>query len=314
VLFRAGTEPNEASRADFLTEGVMNSTRGYRALMQDRLSAEPLKKDVAWHHNITPVLKTFNSGSSENAQTWNESLQRYNLGHDLDRSLASIGREKEALEQLVLDLSLSADVFSAQSLSPSPDGNLELENMTKTLSLAGEPPDVDFGYLRPLPKNITDHYTKTENDEVAISIGVRMVVKEWELGADPEQFVFRNHYDGTVDPQAIHRVKPTKPTPGTYTLGEPPQIITTTQSQRPPLPLTATTDPRNKPEVHMRNVSRTQSSLILPHTGSQNTLMTPRPSVPSQEYMTSTQVLPGPFGGRPSIGKKKMAKKRLGGF
>jgi hypothetical protein len=33
----------------------------------------------------------------------------------------------------------------------------------------------------------------------------------------------------------------------------------------------------------------------------------------SQDFMASTQILPGAYGGRPTI-KKKVVKKRLGGF
>lgn len=311
MFFRTGAEPTEASRADFLTEGIINSTRGYRALTQDRLSAQHLKKDAAWHYNITPVLKKLEPGFSRDAQEWNESFQRYNLGEDPDRPIPSVRREKEAREQLVLDLMLSADVFSAQKFSSSSEGNLELENMTKTLSLAGEPPDVDFGYLRPLPKNATDHYTKTENDEVTISIGTRMLVKEWELGVDPEEHAFRDRYDGTADPQAIQRTKSVKPL-GQIAAPEPPQIIPNTQSQRPPLLMATTILPLHKPEAPMRSILKAQASLVLPHLGSQ--VAVSGSLAASQEYMISTQVLPGPYGGRPSMGKKKATKKRLGGF
>ncbi|TFK42497.1 hypothetical protein BDQ12DRAFT_676313 [Crucibulum laeve] len=34
----------------------------------------------------------------------------------------------------------------------------------------------------------------------------------------------------------------------------------------------------------------------------------------SQDFMTNTQILPGPFGGRPTAAKKKPVKKRVGGF
>jgi hypothetical protein len=48
-------------------------------------------------------------------------------------------------------------------------------------------------------------------------------------------------------------------------------------------------------------------------TASQTTAKDPDVGASSQDFMTSTQILPGPFGGRQLI-KKKPAKKRLGGF
>ncbi|KAJ3734563.1 hypothetical protein DFJ43DRAFT_973967, partial [Lentinula guzmanii] len=54
ILFRAGEEPSNPSRADILTETVFNSARGYRTLLQGRLPIQTLIDGAAWSSNITP--------------------------------------------------------------------------------------------------------------------------------------------------------------------------------------------------------------------------------------------------------------------
>lgn len=288
----------------------MTTTRGYCALMQGRLSAQYLIKDAAWCLNLIPILRKLSPCFPVDARKWNDILCQHDLRRNSDYSIRSSRREKEAREQLILDLSLSADVFSAESFSKVSGGSTELEEMTKTLSIIGEPPNVDFGYFRPLPKNAMDHYIKSENVKVSMSLGARMLIKEWQLGGNPDTFQFRDYYNRTADFRKIQRSKPMESTTQVV-ISEPPKTLQT-QSQRPPSLVAATTLPLHRPDTLMRSSLKTQLSVVLPHFGSQiPTLATP---ATGQDYVTSTQVLPGPYGGRPLVGKKKLTKKRLGGF
>ncbi|KAG6918151.1 hypothetical protein DXG01_016340 [Tephrocybe rancida] len=308
VILRAGDEPAQAARADFLTESIMNSTRGFRALAQGRLSPAALSESAPWHKNITPILQRLDPTFPDDIESGAEALKRYDLAENPERSVQSIKYEKEAREQVALDLALSSDVFSSQPFSRASDEGLALEALTKTLSLAGGPPPVDFGYLRP---KISNHYRTEEPDEIVSSTGVRSLLKDWQVGADPDDYVFTDHYDGSTPTPQLTR----KAHPGPTTENVPPQLGT--QSQRPPTVLAASAVPVRPPELGRRVFVQSQPD---PERSLPRTLGYGGPSLglaqtqPSQEYMTSTQILPGAHGGRPMLPKKKPAKKRVGGF
>ncbi|KAF8077862.1 hypothetical protein FPV67DRAFT_1443423 [Lyophyllum atratum] len=305
VVLQAGEEPIHLARADFLSESIINSTRGYRAMAQGRLSPEKLVKGASWHYNIAPILRRFDPTPADDIQSCTKALSIYDLAEDPERPAQSLRYEKEAREQLALDLALSTDVFSTQPFSKSSDEGLGLEAMTKTLSLAGEPPALEFGYLRPRP---TKYYNKDEEkEEFAASMGIRSLLKEWEIGADPEDAVFVDHYDRSAPaPQQTRRVNPLQKA------GNASQPIGV-QSQRPPTIVATSTVPSRAPEVGRKLFAAQSQSTIVPSLmvgyGSQIPLQDLPQS--SQEYMTSTQVLPGVHGGRPGVAKKKVTKKRV---
>lgn len=273
-------------------------------MVQGRLSAHVLLKGASWHYDIAPILHHFDPDFRNDIQNHEEALRRYNLAEDPERSAQSLRRETEAREQLALDLSLSTNVFSSQIFSKFSDDDLQLETMTKTLSLADEPPPLEFGYFRPVPA--VDHYDKTdiEKIEVVASVGVRTLLKGWEVGTDPEDFIFADHYDGNFTAQPLRQPKKSSQDGGNAS--QPPTVLS---SQRPPIIVAAAVAPSN-PTKGGNKVLTTQSQGLPTRTvafGNQ-------PSQSSQEYMTSTQVLPGVYGGRPSVGKKRVVKKRIGGF
>ncbi|KAG6866994.1 hypothetical protein C0991_003910 [Blastosporella zonata] len=309
VVLRAGDEPVQTSRADFLTESIINSTRGYRALIQGRLTAAGLSKGASWHKNITAILQRLDPTFPDDVQSGTEGLKHYDLADAPKRSAESIRYEKEAREHLALDLALSADVFSSQPFLRASDEGIVLEALTKTLSLAGEPPAVDFGYLRPKPSS----YYKTEDREEAVaSMGVRSLLKDWEIGADPEEYLFTDHYDGTMPPmlQTNQRARPTQ------TTVDDPQPLGT-QLQRPPTIVAASDVPTRPPEIGRRMFIQSQpdfGGMPPPRNGSQTSLTGLSQTQPTQDYMMSTQILPGVHGGRPTVPKKKAAKRRVGGF
>ncbi|KAG6832340.1 hypothetical protein H0H87_001981 [Tephrocybe sp. NHM501043] len=309
AVLRAGDEPTETSRADFLTESIINSTRGYRAFTQGRLSAAALAKGASWHKNITGTLQRLDLAFPDDIQSSIAALERYNLAEDPQRSAQSLRYEKEAREQLALELALSADVFSSQPFSRASEEGLALEDLTKTLSLAGEPQTVDFGYLRPKPKS---HYKTEDPNEDVTSMGVRSLLKDWQIGADPEEYVFTNHYDGSLP-----KVQLTQNTHPTQTTESIPQPLGT---QRPPTIVAASTLPARPPEVGRRMFVQSQPDfgMVLPSRvfgyGSQAPLTGLPQTQSSQEYMMSTQILPGVHGGRPTASKKKPVKRRVGGF
>ncbi|KAJ7774188.1 RNA polymerase I-specific transcription-initiation factor-domain-containing protein [Mycena maculata] len=293
VLFRSGDEPGHSTRADFLAESVVNSTRGYRAVLQRRVSADSLKKDALWDHDITGTLSKFDPDMLPDIRTIAERLRRFDLRPGLDRSAQSLRRESEAREQLALDLTLSGHVYSPHPFSKEVDPNLELETMAKTLSLDGEPPPVAFGYLRPV--------AKSDDEEKEMPMGVRLLLKDWDVGTDPRDFVYRDPYDNAPHEPAPVRERRPSPPKERPDLQQPPPIIASTST--------------NHFDASRRFMSQDMNfqHRPAPMLGSQPATTSEGLAGVSQDFMASTQILPGAYGGRPVI-KKKVVKKRLGGF
>ncbi|KAJ7937366.1 hypothetical protein B0H13DRAFT_1945582 [Mycena leptocephala] len=117
VLFRSGDEPRHSTRTDFLAESVINSARGYRAMLQGRVSADSLKKNAPWNYDLTDTLSKFDVDLSPDIRTVAERLRRFDLISDGERSASSLKRESEAREQLALDLTLSRHIYAPHPFS-----------------------------------------------------------------------------------------------------------------------------------------------------------------------------------------------------
>lgn len=343
VAFQSGREPSHPSRADFLTRSKLSSKRGYRALVQGRLPLDQVATGSAWHQDIRPFLRSVDPDTSfETPQGMAESLRAYDLLESDDRSSHSYRRENEAREQLTVDLALSSDIYSSKPFSPaskssSPSRDLDdaLETMsraTEAMSLSdSDLPPVRFGFLAPVPE-APETQTQTpegQSQKVVMPLGVRLLLKEWDVGTDPETYSYHDPYGpqkppplpsmqsgrGRLYPMAPPAVAPSR------TIEDQSQ----TQTKRPPMVV-----PAVSPAVASRplNVPPPPSRPTLPVYGSgarsQDAMVMPSSQMPrdvvreveeSSQVMPSTQIVPGPFGGRPSAtGKKKAVKKRLGGF
>lgn len=268
-----------------------------------------------WHYNIQDTSIPGLISHSANCSALHEYLKELNLVSEADRQDPSVRRETDAREQLVLDLALSNDVYSAR---PRPFAELpssaacEASSNTVAhpvgMSYSEEPPDVDFGYFRPVRKSGADHYADKDRDSeqdggVSSSRGVRLLLAEWELGTDPKDYTYRDPYGlADIDAQPVPQYRRL---PAALPMTQKKQIA----PQRPPLVVTAATQP---PVVHIvEHAPATVQSQTMQRTHSQQ--FEPDVHAFSQHPMTSTQTLPGPFGGRPGAGKKA-AKKRIGGF
>ncbi|KAI4525805.1 hypothetical protein K525DRAFT_289564 [Schizophyllum commune Loenen D] len=383
ILFRSGDEPKNPSRADFLTQSTINSLRGYRALVQDRIPLDSIRKGAKWDWDMESSLARLDGDfKSMEVGQMEEQLRRFELtgdeeqvveegGEDTNeadtdspedtRTAASLRRETEARQQLTLDLALSRHVFSARPFVPPPEDSDDLEAMTSALSLATDPPPVHFSYLTPLRK---DHYAResagaavdsanntsdpntsveaanatvdnadTFDQPLTLPPGPRLLLSEWTLGEDPSEYEFHDAYDADAAerPPPVKR-KAAKPTstagilsaelqqrsqPPPVMASQPPPVVASQRplaisAQRPPVgfpqpparrPLQAAGSEPNMDLHHNRmDVGQSQPNAEFSQSQSQG-----------MDFMPSTQVLPGPFGGRPAP-KKKPAKKRVGGF
>jgi hypothetical protein len=282
---------------------------------------------------------------NSNARELAESLRSYDLVKDDDRTALSIRRENNAREQLAVDLILSKDVYSPSAFrQPREIGN-ELETMTEALSLAehdnNKPPEMEFGYLTPMikgeeEKKKDDHDQEQEHEgedmveessseKVSLPLGVRLLLKDWEVGTKAKDYIFQDPYNTTGDSglrhtlhPAIQRLRQANIIPSLSQTSQRPPTVMSSQtmtsgwdsaSQQPPAMV-------QQPYPVVRPTGMFGSQPFQPFGPglSQPQASQTNFSQSTEHYMASTQVLPGPNGGRPFLSKKKPPKKRLGGF
>ncbi|KAH0827044.1 hypothetical protein J3R83DRAFT_4727 [Lanmaoa asiatica] len=295
------------THANFFAGSNINSKQVLDAWMGGHVAIQKLAGLARWHYNIQDTSVPGLDHHSVDCSALHEHLKELDIVSGVERHDHSLQRETEAREQLVLDLALSNDVYSARPLHSFTAGGATSNTMTRPteISYSEEPPEVKFGYFRPVRKSGADHYADKDRDAdqdpagVTSPLGVRLLLAEWELGTDPKDYTYRDPYDlADIDAQPIPEYRrPLAAPPVTQKKQVPPQ--------RPPLVVAAATQP---PVIHTVEYATSQT---VQRTRSQQ--FESGFDAFSQEPMASTQTLPGPFGGRPGVGKKP-AKKRIGGF
>ncbi len=296
IAFRAGAEPTRSGRADFLTESILNSSKAFEALKEGHLAPHLVK--VPWHRSIASTIGRLDKDFRSDPQELMEYLQKFNLvGEHISKNVREL--EQAACQQLTLDLIMSSDIVSKTRFSQCKVEH-SLETMTEALSLRGDPPPaVKFGYLRPLVKRHSSCDIEARSDVLQPEIppGVRCLLKEWDNN-DPDKYVYRDPYAAEGPPPPLKFAKEA-------TI---PQFVA--QNKHPPKILTSSAVPPAISEETQKIVLRAQSQKITAFVPYDEELEGPPGS--TQNLVVSTQVVPGPFGGRPTV--KKFAKKRLGGF
>ncbi|KAI0699676.1 hypothetical protein BC835DRAFT_1304385 [Cytidiella melzeri] len=322
VVIRSGSEPDDPDRTVFFAGSELNSGRGFRALIQQRIPLAQLATQSAWHNNILSTVHGVLPELSSSPEVTFERLKSHDLQLDDYRTGSSIRREIEAREQLTLDLSLCMDVYSPHPIKPTPEfcGNAEdeafetMSRATEAMSIGvPEPPPVHFGFLRPGLDKGNDHYAEDKDGyetKLDHPLGVRLLLKDWDVGADPQNYV---HYD-PYGLAGVAAPRPVRHTPIDHAVFRPSQQ---SQSQRAPPVIAATTTmappsvvssqpSRVVPDTHWQSQGYSMTSRDTPRMGSQAGLQhhPPDGSQSQDTPMPSTQVLPGPFGGRPLLKKK----------
>jgi hypothetical protein len=310
IAFRAGDDGDRATKASYLNESLVQSKRGYNALKRGDLSPKSIKAPL--HLFLLPTLQKFDKSLSADLNEMADYLQKFRLSDDVENASQIREHEENASRQLILDLALSFDVFSETPVSKYGKAVQTLENMTEALSLGDEPPPIEFGYLKPLKKK--DLYAAKDKEELSWSgldmpMGVRLLLQGWDT-SDPESYEYQDLYKAADEPSPMQFKK-------SYSQSQ--SQVSVIQSQRPPQVLASNVTGFSQPDPFRRAAPKVQSS----QTPTLSTLGPTPESLPvagphygssqSQDIMASTQILPGPHGGRPS-GKKKPPKKRMGGF
>jgi len=295
IAFRAGAEPTRSGRADFLAESIFYSSKALEALKEGHLAPHLL--EVPWHRSIASTIGRLDKDFRSDPQELMEYLQEFNLvGDHIPKNVREL--EQAACKQLTLDLIMSSDIVSKRSFSQC-EVEHSLETMTEALSLRGDPPPaVKFGYLRPLVRRSSSCDIGARSDVLQPEIppGVRCLLKEWD-NDDPDKYVYRDPYAAEGSPPLKFAKEATIP-----------QFVA--QNKLPPKILTSSAIPPAISEETQKTVLRVQSQKI-PALVPYDQELEGLPGS-TQNLVVSTQVEPGPFGGRPTM--KKFAKKRLGGF
>jgi len=279
VVFRCGEVTDHRSRADFLTQCAINSTSGYQAVLEGCIAPTAVVKTASWSHDIRSVLERLDVDMAESPAGIVDNLRRYDVTL-IDPAPESLRRASQAREQLALDLALSADIFSSQTiLNPSDQDSDELETMSRAaeaLSLGDEPPSIRFGFLRP----IAEEDDEDMSQRYIYPTGVRLLLKDWTIGTDPSKRADKDNYDGKEDLQSKVSERPVA-----------------VDRQRPPLIISS--DARESPTMGTHGFVR---SLRSP---ARSMPSTSQPMLDISGSMAGTQVS--------SQGRKKV-KKRLDGF
>lgn len=306
------------AQASFFTSCPMNAKFAYQAVARGDIPVKELASLTPWSYNLLRTMHRLPYDIPDDLSTFTEHLKKLQLESGGENAESFLRRQSEAQEQLAIDISLSCDAFSPRPIAIPRSTEAVSERFYEENRHAGvtdEPPDVEFSFFRPFLKIGANHYMipeetspiLTEEDtKISCPLGVRLLLADWEVGSDVEKYTYRDPYNATeVDRASGPRPKQVLRTPA------PPQS-TVVSSQRPPTVVAATgarSAVRPKWEVIGTEVTHTTKQSY-----SQETAFHPMFDTSSQDPMPSTQVLPGPYGGRLTVGKKKPTKKRIGGF
>ncbi|KAH7102282.1 hypothetical protein BKA62DRAFT_829387 [Auriculariales sp. MPI-PUGE-AT-0066] len=306
LVFRAGHEPTDTQRADWLSGSAFGTRAGHYAFAKDPVHGANYARAAAvkWHADLTPTLRVLDPGFPvpPAADTWRiqaavDALQaRFKLN---GASVSAERRMREAAEQVVIDNALAAYVYSVQPFATPQPRQTNKQDTTSS-------------HLRSVSA-ISDQNAQDDDDDdkdAGMPLGVRLLLDEWTVGEDPAKYVFRDPYGLVADDDRDEDMASPPPPPaadparkGKGKQKEKTQTQTQTQAVRLAPPVI----------VSMPARSASVPRIVQPEPQSQS-----QGQSQGEELMfASTQVVPGPFGGRPqtlTAVKKKPVKKRVGGF
>jgi hypothetical protein len=303
----------------FLTSTVANSRRANIAFEETGISLPALVgKDASWTFDLSSTIRSI------------QQLDDISSSRKL-RAEGDNGRRSDSARQLEMESALYSHIYSSNPIALSdryPHDDESLERATELLSLseARMPPPLSFIFLKPRPvaDDIADILerprmsTDTVGEVPDASLGTRLLLSEWELGADPQQFAYINPYPDVPTPilkdKSSRRTSYMQQNPSQPVERPPPSLELLQSRSAPPkigvsqssIPITPSTG-RTLPKVATKNPvdpalqsrwKATPSSIG----HSQNTILTS-----SQPQPSTVQ------GGVPKPATKKV-KKRMGGF
>lgn len=214
--------------------------------MRNELPIENTASSAAWRCDFKPFLSRVGLGRMDHWEDMRGRLEAFNLSYPVDTPELLVQQEGESQEQLVVDLALSSMALSSRpvsmpAVSTQMSGLEAVSLATKALTLDDELPEIQLGYLRPRRKLGINHYPDalkgkdavaqpTQDAEFSTPLGVRLLLKEWEVGTDVESYTYRDPYNAkSTDP--VSRPSKERAFPIAPVIAQ----KTNTSSQRPPM-------------------------------------------------------------------------------
>ncbi|KAL5641281.1 hypothetical protein ACGC1H_001685 [Rhizoctonia solani] len=239
-------------------------------------------------------------------------------------------RDKEARQEIALDLALSTMVYSITPFQPSRprlppapivrDDDDMLSVAASALTLDGiEPPHVQ--HVQPCPtQGLVDGKRGAEQRQ---SLVARLLASEWDPDSSPSDYEFHDPYNQDYDESmpAWKLMAQTKADKQSLERAKSRFLSSTTTAPARSVPLPFIQLSRNKPAVipnpvNTRGIRQVESQPEPMH--NQTIPSQPRESssqINGSSQMPSTQIVPGPFGARPGTNAApKKKKSRLPGF
>jgi hypothetical protein len=321
---RSSYKDVDYTRAEFLAPHLLSSSHGYHALAGGRVPLDVVVKGAPWHLDISSQIRKFCPEFSSDVK---EMFDKLDDLRDPLPGLVSDQRVRAGIassQQVAIDLCLSSDVYSSRPFAGGSSSHATLEDDIESMSLAtgalsltnAEPPSYTYGYLRPLfdadriatPSHFGER--RSHARDWGESSGTRLLLSEWTLNEEPEDYKYIDPYNGNVaytpwrspeENKPGNGIARPKPAPSQDHQARPP-VLATARPQPPPI---VAARPQSQPSVAPTQLAPGPASqpMAKASTGTN-----------SQSLLPSTQVMPGPHGGRPGAPKKKPAKKRVGGF
>ncbi|KAF9052858.1 hypothetical protein BJ165DRAFT_1590856 [Panaeolus papilionaceus] len=307
VAFRSGTEPDHFSRNDFLAASIIKSDEGFQALLDGKFAPSLIK--APFKASISKAVSKLGTRHTDDASKLYDDLKRVYLGDSLTSQHTQV-QQHIACQQLTMDLALSSTILHEKSISASQGDEQALETMTGALSLTDEPPPYVFGYLKPL-----EGFAKASYDEERrpleppeLPISIRLLMKTWD-NSSPNDYEYHDPYGADSHPARQKKTSRTPDKPGLSHNIESAQLRPPVMTVPMPPRLVVEPSQKPKPAAQSQDVFATRFGV---DSGSQP-LGLSQNFGSSQTPFANTQVVAGPFGGRPQL-KKKPTKKRIGGF
>ncbi|CAE6513018.1 unnamed protein product [Rhizoctonia solani] len=240
-------------------------------------------------------------------------------------------KDREARQEIALDLALSTTVYSSISFQPSRprlppaprirDDDDMLSVAASAMTLEGiEPPHVQ--HLQPCPtQGLVDGKQGAEQRQ---SLVARLLASEWDPDSSPSDYEFHDPYNQDYD-ESMPAWKLMAQTKADKQLLEEAKsrflsnrttMAHTGSALLPSIQISRNRPPAIPNPVAVRGARQAESQPELVP----NQTMSSQPREPSSSQMNgssqlpSTQIAPGPFGARPSTNAPKKKKSRLPGF
>ncbi|KAF8343974.1 uncharacterized protein EI90DRAFT_3027719 [Cantharellus anzutake] len=223
AAFRSRERDNVNSGSSFWSGSGLR----YDSYMGEPSSRVPeyIKGGASWSYEVSPLIRKLDPEMSllSSHATLDHLIPYTSVRHltTTDGELDHVGvlkrRDMAACKQLALDLTFSESIYSfnrpfASYLNdPSsqlPDGSHGLTLAAQSMLLCdGEPPDIDFGYLKPqfssdeilnddeAMGDVSSPHRHRKSKNFTHPLGARLILLEWQPDTTVDSYVFKDPYD-----------------------------------------------------------------------------------------------------------------------